>query len=293
MIFHPRLRGRARAAAAVIAAGVLAVTASASVTSYTVRPGETLSAIARKLNVGVSMLVRTNQIPDANRIRAGQSLVVPRTGASRKAAKVLAPAAGRTQNAVAFLLASSVHAVPAGLPPTYVVRLGDRVEGVAKSHGVTVAALSRANQSVTLRPLTVGTVLRLPLAPVWICPVQGPHYWRDDWGAPRPDGIPHEGNDVVAPRGTPVVASVGGALVFRPGRIAGNAYYLHGDDGNTYYGAHLDAMTRGPGRIEAGQQIGVVGDTGNAKGGATHLHFEFHPGGGPPVDPFWALTAWC
>src|SRR5204862_118765 len=83
------------------------------------------------------------------------------------------------------------------------------------------------------------------------------------WGAPRAQGF-HMGNDVVAARGTPVVAPVGGTLELKQGKIGGNAFYLRGDDGNTYYGAHLDSYVRDSGRIESGQQIGVVGDSGDA-----------------------------
>jgi murein DD-endopeptidase MepM/ murein hydrolase activator NlpD len=54
----------------------------------------------------------------------------------------------------------------------------------------------------------------------------------------------------------------------------GHAYYLHGDDGRLYYGAHLATYVRGDGRIRIGQIIGTVGSSGNARGGPTHLHFE-------------------
>jgi murein DD-endopeptidase MepM/ murein hydrolase activator NlpD len=122
--------------------------------------------------------------------------------------------------------------------------------------------------------------------------VHGKTSFTDTWGAPRAGGS-HKGTDVLAARGTPVVANLGGTLEPRKGPVGGIAYYLHADDGNTYYGAHLDALTAPAGRIEAGQQIGVVGDTGDAKGGVTHLHFELKPGGGDPVNSFWTLDKWC
>jgi murein DD-endopeptidase MepM/ murein hydrolase activator NlpD len=185
------------------------------------------------------------------------------------------------------------HKIAAGLPPTYVVQKGDTVRVIANAYKVTVAALAQNNPGLNIDRIEIGEVLHIPSAPVWLCPVNGPHSWRDDWGAFRSDTGFHEGNDVLAARGTPVVAPVGGTLQLKQGTIGGNAFYLRGDDGNTYYGAHLDRYVRDSGRIEAGIQIGVVGDTGDAKGGATHLHFEFHPNNGAAVDPYFTLKAWC
>src|SRR2546423_169543 len=97
----------------------------------------------------------------------------------------------------------------------------------------------------------------------WMCPVQGPHSFSNDYGAPRGGGATHQGNDILAPRGTPVVASVGGSVEQHPNRLGGLAYYLHGDDGRTYYGAHLDSFGAS-GRVTMGTVIGFVGNTGDA-----------------------------
>ena len=78
----------------------------------------------------------------------------------------------------------------------------------------------------------------------------------------------------------------------RNGAIGGLAFYLHGTDGVTYYGAHLDALQVGPGNVKAGQVLGTVGNTGNARGGSPHLHFEVHPGG-KAVNPYPTLKRWC
>jgi len=93
------------------------------------------------------------------------------------------------------------------------------------------------------------------------------------------------GSDLMAPRGTPVVAASGGTVVQvmredpkRPGStVGGNAVQVRGDDGLDYYYAHLDGAPQvGEGqRIGAGELLGAVGNTGNAwKGGQgeTHLH---------------------
>ena len=127
----------------------------------------------------------------------------------------------------------------------------------------------------------------------WVCPVQGPHSFSDDFGAPRSGGRSHKGNDILSPRGTPVVANVAGTWEKNFSNLGGNSYFLHGTDGNTYFGAHLDSYASGGGTVAAGTVIGYVGDTGDARGGATHLHFEFHPGGGAAVDPYPTLVKYC
>jgi murein DD-endopeptidase MepM/ murein hydrolase activator NlpD len=126
----------------------------------------------------------------------------------------------------------------------------------------------------------------------WICPVQGPHSFSNDWGQPRPGGRTHQGNDILAPRGTPVVASVSGVATANSNSLGGIAYFLHGVDGNTYYGAHLQGYGQ-LGNVQAGTVIGYVGNTGDAAGGPTHLHFEIHPGGGPAVNPYPTLVKYC
>jgi len=125
----------------------------------------------------------------------------------------------------------------------------------------------------------------------WACPVQGPHSFSNDYGAPRGGGASHQGNDILAPRGTPVVANVGGSVEQHPNRLGGLAYYLHGDDGRTYYGAHLESFGAS-GRVAMGTVIGAVGNTGDAQGGPTHLHFEIHEGGGV-VNPYPTLVRYC
>lgn len=127
----------------------------------------------------------------------------------------------------------------------------------------------------------------------WVCPVQGPRSFTNDWGQPRSGGRRHQGTDILAPRGTPVVASVSGTVRKHNSSLGGLSYYLDGDDGTTYFGTHLNAYTGPTGRVSAGTVIGTVGNSGNASGGPTHLHFEIHPGGGGPVNPYPTLAKYC
>lgn len=127
----------------------------------------------------------------------------------------------------------------------------------------------------------------------WMCPVQGPRAFTNDWGQPRSGGRRHQGTDILSPRGTPVVASVSGTVRGHNSRLGGISYYLHGDDGNTYFGTHLSSLSGASGRVSQGTVVGYVGDSGNARGGPTHLHFEIHPGGGSAVNPYPTLREHC
>ena len=145
-------------------------------------------------------------------------------------------------------------------------------------------------------PVPVTTTTPGP-APVggWLCPVRGAMSFVDSWMAPRPGGRSHQGVDIMSPRGTPVVLPVGGRTTFRTGGIGGLTFNLNGDDGNYYYGAHLDSYAGlADGWYPAGTVVGYVGDTGDARGTGTHLHFEIHVGGyGNVVNPYPTTRANC
>lgn len=124
------------------------------------------------------------------------------------------------------------------------------------------------------------------------------------WGDPRGGGTRlHRGNDIMAPRGAPVLAAADGVVekVFWSTGGGGNTLYVRSPDGRwSYYYAHLAAYAPGIAegvRVRAGQPIAAVGDTGNAGPGNTHLHFGLSamtPGDrwwqGRAVDPTPLLT---
>jgi murein DD-endopeptidase MepM/ murein hydrolase activator NlpD len=102
---------------------------------------------------------------------------------------------------------------------------------------------------------------------------------RDTYNQSRSEGRTHHAIDIHAPRGTPVVAVTDGTIVkLHQGARGGIAVYLLDEDGQTrYYYAHLDGYAEGlreGQRVERGEVIGFVGDTGNAQPGDYHLHFS-------------------
>jgi hypothetical protein len=129
-------------------------------------------------------------------------------------------------------------------------------------------------------------------------PVAGAAYWSDDFGDPRTTPEPHfhQGNDIFTAFDTPVRSPVDGVLQYSVEPLAGgNAAYVTTPDGTWYYMAHLDSFAPGLSTgmsVHQGQLVGFAGDTGNAKGGAPHVHFEIHPGGGAAVNPKPILDQW-
>ena len=122
-------------------------------------------------------------------------------------------------------------------------------------------------------------------------PVDGPRAFSNDYGAPRHQGS-HQGIDILAARGTPVVAVADGVidgLSRADTGLGGIRVWLRDAAGTRYYFAHLRSIAPGIAvgvRVAAGRRIGSVGRTGDARGGVFHLHFEMHPGGGKAVNPY-------
>ena len=127
-------------------------------------------------------------------------------------------------------------------------------------------------------------------------PVAGPANFTDDWLNPRftPVFHLHEGTDIFAAMGTPVRSPVEGLVRHAAGGAGGTAAYVTTKEGHELYFAHLSAYSDVmPGdSVKVGDVIGFVGDTGNAAGGAPHLHFEVHPKGKGPVNPKPYLDQW-
>lgn len=126
----------------------------------------------------------------------------------------------------------------------------------------------------------------------WVCPTgTAPVGFGDTWNAPRSGGRRHQGVDMLGARGTPLLAVVSGTAKQMNNTLGGNAVWLTGSDGNSYYYAHLDSFGA-LGAVNKGAVIGYLGDTGNATG-TPHLHFEIHPRGGAAVNPYPTVRARC
>jgi murein DD-endopeptidase MepM/ murein hydrolase activator NlpD len=121
----------------------------------------------------------------------------------------------------------------------------------------------------------------------------------DNFSDPRGGGTRvHQALDIMAPRGTPVLAVEDGRVVrlHRGGAGGLTVYQLDGAGRYGYYYAHLDHYADGLAegqQVARGEVLGYVGTTGNAPPGAPHLHFAIYevadakrPWRGRPIDPF-------
>ncbi len=140
--------------------------------------------------------------------------------------------------------------------------------------------------------------------PPLIFPVAGAVNYYDDFGEPR-GALTHQGNDLVGDRRAPVVAVEDGTIEYwTTSASAGCMLYLNGASGTMYEYIHLnnDLTVKNDNRgtcvqgvsysvpngakVAAGQQIGYLGDSGDANGIHPHLHFEVHPNGKVAVSPY-------
>jgi murein DD-endopeptidase MepM/ murein hydrolase activator NlpD len=138
----------------------------------------------------------------------------------------------------------------------------------------------------------------------YVFPVYGPSSFGDTFKAARGDISSgwHHGDDIFAPLGAPVLACASG-IVFSVGwnPIGGNRLWLRDGQGNLFYYAHLSAFTPlavNGNKVNAGDVLGFVGNTGDARTTPYHLHFEIHPvsllylGYDGVVNPTSYLFAW-
>ena len=140
------------------------------------------------------------------------------------------------------------------------------------------------------RPRTLWELSRMPPPDAVAMPVAGVRARQvaDTFGAPRGRDRTHQGVDIFAKRGTPVTSATRG-IVVRIGDygIGGKHVWVLGPGGERHYYAHLDGWASGLHRyqvVRAGDALGTVGDTGNARGTPPHLHYGIYGASGA-VNP--------
>ena len=115
----------------------------------------------------------------------------------------------------------------------------------------------------------------------------------DTWQAPRGTDRHHEGQDIFAARGTPILSATRG-MIYNIGEnnLGGQTVSVIGSGGRVYYYAHLDSYARGIAvgdRVTTRTVLGYVGTTGNAQGTPPHLHFGVYTPTGA-INPLPLLT---
>lgn len=130
------------------------------------------------------------------------------------------------------------------------------------------------------------------------CPVAGDVSFTDTYGAARSDGRSHEGVDMFASEGTPLVAVADGTTFLVENvddDIGGISLWIRAANGDSAYYAHNSSnVVRSDGvDVRRGQVVAYLGRTGNAAATPSHLHFEFHPGGRGPTNPTQLVSAAC
>jgi murein DD-endopeptidase MepM/ murein hydrolase activator NlpD len=188
-------------------------------------------------------------------------------------------------------------------PGSYDVRLHAR-----DNAGATLARVGGATGKVRLtvvaKPAPTPAPSPAPAPPPsgttsGVFPVRGQYTINDGFGVDRGDHK-HEGQDISAASGTPVVTPLNGTVAFVQYQAGGAGWYVvvDADDGRSLFFAHLKTgsiVVSAGQRVSAGTQLGQVGSTGSSSG--PHLHFEIWEGGwrnkgGRPIDPLAQLKAW-
>ena len=126
-----------------------------------------------------------------------------------------------------------------------------------------------------------------------VCPLPNGSSFIDTWGYARAAGRTHKGTDMIASKGSTIVAMVGGSIRMNWHSLGGRQVYVYGTDGVTYYYAHLSGYPSGLSSgqtVSQGQVIGYVGSTGNATTNVLHLGMII---GGTYVNPYATVRAAC
>src|SRR3954454_14273174 len=200
-------------------------------------------------------------------------------------------------------LTDDVEGVPAGARIVVVDVSASATKGAAPtpSPEPTATATPKATPTPTATPKP-STAKKKPswrtrlMSDRFTFPVAGKTTIGGPFGSFRADTGAHQGNDLFADFGTPVVAVADG-VIKNVGSlpISGNRLWVYADGGDQFFYAHLASFAPAAvddRHVEAGTILGYIGNTGDAEPPPPHLHFEIHPDGGKAVDPNPFLVVW-
>ena len=237
---------------------------SSTISTYTIRPGDTLSGIALMFDVSPNTILWANDLPRNAKLQIGQKLtILPVTGIR------------------------------------YVVKKGDTLASIAKKYAGDageiasfngIEGLLAAGQEIIIPdgevPATVAPARTRGSSSVKLAasgtPTEIGYYLRPLTGGIRTQGIHgYNGVDLAASVGTPILASASGEVIVAKdsGWNGGYGEYVviqHGNGSQTLYGHMSNVAVSSGTTVEKGQVIGYVGSTGKSTG--SHLHFEIRNG---------------
>lgn len=214
---------------------------------HRVEPGETLSGLARQTQVEPDLLAAMNFLEPEDGLVAGQYLILPRE-----------------------------------TRPLYTVQRGDTLYSLARRFGSTPDYLASLNELVDPAALRVGQKLVVPSTDRPLAVSRGAV--RLDWPVegmltsvfgPR-HGAFHSGIDLAAPEGTPIKAVLGGTVTYT-GWLGGYGQAViirHGQGMETLYAHNSKILVREGQSVTAGQEVSLMGQTGNATGPNLHLEIR-------------------
>jgi murein DD-endopeptidase MepM/ murein hydrolase activator NlpD len=233
----------------------------------------------------------TSTVPPTTAVPAAS---VPPTAGETKIVLVPPAAPGAP---TAIIMPAEPLTPPPGPPPPSLSpgQVAEVLRSQQRSGASSTSALVEALRPLENLGMTAEEALSLGMGQF---PMLGVANWTDDWLDPRAGPPPHQhqGTDVFAAFDTPVRAPVDGIVRFEDAGLGGKGAFVTAPDRTYYYMAHLKGFNpdlRNGAAVKQGQVIGYNGDSGNAQGGAPHVHFEVHPGGGPAVNPKPLLDAWA
>jgi murein DD-endopeptidase MepM/ murein hydrolase activator NlpD len=263
--------------------GSLTATAGGSTGRHVVAAGETLSEIAERYGLGLSVLASANSIEPPYRVQAGSSLLIP-----------------------------SPSKVSRGQTKTVTVRPGDTMAAIAARRGLRLGAIVAANPGIDPDRIQPGQTIAIPgdvvmppapaLSPAelasvkqaaaekppslsgegFLWPVQGTVVSRF---GDKPNGTRNAGVNIAAAAGTPVRAVENGIVVYAGDDLPGYGRLLllrHAGNFTTAYAHNRQLLAKLGEKVERGQKIALVGATGGV--GKPQLHFEVRLGS-QAIDP--------